>query len=253
MSVRSSRRRPDARFADYVCPVSVDLLATVREAVAAQDWQTAYDEAVAADTGVAEVEADRDDLLADAAWWLGRLDDCIEARERAYRLYEELGHAERAGQCAVWLYEHYLFIMRPTIAGAWLRRARRALENEQETSAYGALLLREAETAHGGGDLSHAGALASDVIALARRLRSADLEAEGLQTKGRVLIDSGDVADGMGHLDEAMLFAVEGRLRPYSTGKVYCSLISACEELGDLDRAAEWTEETMKWATRAPF
>ena len=41
----------------------------------------------------------------------------------------------------------------------------------------------------------------------------------------------------MAHLDEAMLFAVEGRLGPYSTGKVYCSLISACEELGDLDRA----------------
>ena len=57
----------------------------------------------------------------------------------------------------------------------------------------------------------------------------------------------------MGHLDEAMLFAVEGRLRPYSTGKVYCSLISACEDLGDLDRAAEWTEATMQWASQHPF
>jgi len=57
----------------------------------------------------------------------------------------------------------------------------------------------------------------------------------------------------MGHLDEAMLFAVEGRLGPYSTGKVYCSLISACEELGDVDRAAEWTEATMRWAERHPF
>ena len=70
---------------------------------------------------------------------------------------------------------------------------------------------------------------------------------------GRVLIDQGDVAEGMGHLDEAMLFAVEGRLGPYSTGKVYCSLISACEEVGDLDRAAEWTEATMRWAQQHPF
>jgi ATP/maltotriose-dependent transcriptional regulator MalT len=57
----------------------------------------------------------------------------------------------------------------------------------------------------------------------------------------------------MGHLDEAMLFAVEGRLGPYSTGKVYCSLISACEEVGDLERAAEWTEATMNWAQQHPF
>jgi ATP/maltotriose-dependent transcriptional regulator MalT len=34
---------------------------------------------------------------------------------------------------------------------------------------------------------------------------------------------------------------------------VYCSLISACEELGDLDRAAEWTEATLRWAQQHPF
>jgi ATP/maltotriose-dependent transcriptional regulator MalT len=50
-----------------------------------------------------------------------------------------------------------------------------------------------------------------------------------------------------------MLFAVEGRLGPYATGKVYCSLISACEDIGDVDRAAEWTEATMRWAQQHPF
>jgi DNA-binding CsgD family transcriptional regulator len=50
-----------------------------------------------------------------------------------------------------------------------------------------------------------------------------------------------------------MLFAIEGRLRPYSTGKVYCSLISACEALGDIRRAAEWSEATSRWAQRHPF
>jgi ATP/maltotriose-dependent transcriptional regulator MalT len=59
--------------------------------------------------------------------------------------------------------------------------------------------------------------------------------------------------DGLCHLDEAMLLAVEGRLGPYATGKVYCSLISACEELGDLRRAAEWTETTATWAAQHPF
>jgi DNA-binding CsgD family transcriptional regulator len=46
---------------------------------------------------------------------------------------------------------------------------------------------------------------------------------------------------------------VEGRLGPYATGKVYCSLISACEELGDLRRATEWTEATIRWSQRHPF
>jgi ATP/maltotriose-dependent transcriptional regulator MalT len=84
-------------------------------------------------------------------------------------------------------------------------------------------------------------------------MRSADLEAEALQTLARVLIDRGQVREGLAHFDEAMLFASEGRLSPYSTGKVYCSLISACEELGDLQRAAEWTEATAQWAREHPL
>ncbi|MBK5222622.1 MAG: hypothetical protein JJE52_07055 [Acidimicrobiia bacterium] len=61
------------------------------------------------------------------------------------------------------------------------------------------------------------------------------------------------MADGLACLDDAMLYAVEGRLGPYATGKVYCSLTSACEELGDMRRAAEWTEATASWAQRHPF
>ena len=232
---------------------TTDPLAAARDLLSRQDWLAALEAAVAAGVDSPELEAERSDLVADAAWWLGRLQDCIDARERAYRLFDELGDHRRAGQCAVWLWEHHAIGARPSIAGAWLRRARRALEDEPDCVELGALLLRDAETAHGSGDLDHARDLAARVVELGRSLRSADLEAEALQTIGRVLIDQGQVAEGMGNLDEAMLFAVEGRLGPYSTGKVYCSLISACEELGDLDRAAEWTEATMRWAQQHPF
>jgi ATP/maltotriose-dependent transcriptional regulator MalT len=233
--------------------VAADPLAAVREALSRQEWQAAFDAAHAAPAPSPAIEADRDDLLGEAAWWLGRLADAITARERAYRLFDELGDHRRAGRCAVSLWEHHAFGARAAMAGAWLRRARRHLGDDPECVEHGALVLREAETAHGEGDLEGALALATGVIELGRTLRSADLEAEALQTVGRVLIDRGEVADGMGHLDEAMLFAVEGRLGPYATGKVYCSLISACEELGDLERAAEWTEATMSWAKRHPF
>ncbi len=233
--------------------VEPDALAPAREAHRAQDWQGAFDAATTAAVADPLLEAERADLLADAAWWLGRLEDCIEARELAYRGYDELGEAHRAGMCAVWLWEHHALAARPAIGGAWLRRARHALGGDPDCVEYGALLLREAETAHGSGDLDAAGASSREALALGRQLGSPDLEAEALQTIGRVLIDQGEIADGMGHLDEAMLFAVEGRLRPFSTGKVYCSLISACEEVGDLDRAAEWTDATLRWAERHPF
>ena len=102
--------------------------------------------------------------------------------------------------------------------------------------------------AHGAAELDRALELTNQALELGRTLRSADLEAEALQAGGRILIDQGEMDEGLGHLDEAMLFAVEGRLRPYSTGKVYCSMIAACEEVGDFDRAAEWTEATLRWA-----
>ena len=230
-----------------------DELTSAREACARHDWQAAYDAALAVQTAGGADEGERLDLLADAAWWLGRLEDCIQHREAAYRTFDDAGGQRRAGMAAVWLYEHYCFKARPVIAGGWLRRARRALEGDQECVEYGALILREAEVAHGSGELDRALALTDDGIELGRRLRSADLEAEALQAKGRVLIDRGDPVEGLAHLDEAMLFAVEGRLRSYSTGKVYCSLIGACKELGDLRRAAEWTEATSRWAESHPF
>ena len=174
-------------------------------------------------------------------------------RGRAYRGYLELGRTREAGQCAVWLWEHHAISARRAIAGAWLRRARNALDDDPECVEYGALLLREAETADGEQRHTDALELATEVIALARALGSANLEAEALQTKGRILIATGQMTEGMRHLDEAMLFAVEGRLGPYSTGKVYCSLITACEDVGDLERVSEWTEATIRWAERHPF
>ncbi len=132
----------------------MDRLSPARDARARQDWQGCVDALVSAGPeSDPAVEAERLDLLADAAWWLGRLDDCVDRRERAYALYVETGDLRRAGQCAVWLFEHHCFRASPSIAGAWLRRARRALDGDEDCIEFGALLLREGEVAHGGGDL----------------------------------------------------------------------------------------------------
>ena len=236
-------------------PGGGDALAPARAALGRWAWGEALELATALGPAGAggRAEAERLEVVAEAAWWLGRLDDCIEAREAAYATYEAAEDLIGAGRCAVWLWEHHTMKVRPSIAGAWLRRARRALEGHPECSEHGALVLREAETAHGSGDLAGALERARAAHALARRIGSADLEAEALQTIGRILIDVGEVTEGLANLDEAMLSAVEGRLSPYSTGKVHCSMISACEQLGDLRRAAEWTDATTRWAEDHPF
>ena len=234
---------------------AVDALAAARDALARHDWQGAYEAASRGGSADGDrcAEAARLDLLAEAAWWLGRMDECIEHREAAFAAFDECGDGRLAGQCAVWLYEHYCFRAQPSIGGAWLRRARQRLDGDAECAEYGNLVLREAEVAHGRGDLDLAAEHARQMIELGRRLRSPDLEAEAQQTLGRVLVDQGRPEEGLGYLDEAMLSAVEGRLGPYTTGKVYCSLISACEELGDLRRAAEWTDATARWSEGHPF
>lgn len=242
-----------AERTDNAAASAADELAEARLHLACCRWGEALDAARSAASAPGRAEADRLDLVAEASWWLGRLDDCIEAREQAYEQYLALDEPLRAGQCAVWLYEHHGMKARPSIAGGWLRRARRALQDHPESAEYGNLVLREVEVAHGTGDLDQATALALEVLELGRRLPALDVEAEALQALGRVAIDAGRPAEGLGHLDEAMLSAVEGKLSPYTTGKVHCSLISACEELGDLRRAAEWTDATVRWSERHPL
>ncbi|MGQ0832622.1 MAG: LuxR C-terminal-related transcriptional regulator [Microthrixaceae bacterium] len=231
-----------------------DHLAEARRLLNDCEWEQALDATrhVDAKSGSNE-EADRLDIVAEASWWIGRLDDCIDAREAAYAAYDAIGDHRRAGQCAVWLWEHHAVKARPAIGGGWLRRARRALEDHPETVEFASLVLREAEVAHGAGTLDEAQRLAGDALALCRRLRSQDMEAQALQTLGRILIDSGRPQEGLAHLDEAMLSALEGKLSPYTTGKVYCSLISACKELGDPRRAAEWIDATTRWSENHPL
>jgi len=230
-------------------------LAEARALLARHDWQGAHDLAGAAEADADDplVRAGLLDVRAEAAWWLGDLEDCIESREAAFALFDEHGSPRAAAQCAVWLYEHHCFRAQPAIGGAWLRRARDRVGGDPESVEYGNLVLREAEASHGSGELERARTDALAVAALGRRLRSADLEAQALQTVGRVRIDEGAVHEGLSYLDDAMLFARQGQLSPYSTGKIYCSLISACEELGDLQRVAEWTEATARWSERHPL
>jgi DNA-binding CsgD family transcriptional regulator len=227
-------------------------VAKAQEALAACDWSTAYDllsqAGVAASDDAAALE-----VLADACWWVSRLEECIAARERAYALHEQAGDRRAAGFQAVRLFENHIFKGRPAVAGGWLGRARGLLATEPECAEQGVLLVREAEAAHGQGELDNALQHADRALELGRRLGDHDLEADALQARARVLISAGRPADGLAAFDEAMVLATQGQLAPLDTGRVYCSLIGACDELCDYGRAAEWTEFGARWAQGHPF
>jgi class 3 adenylate cyclase len=91
---------------------------------------------------------------------------------------------------------------------------------------------------------------ARELVALARRLGDPDLEALGLLDQGHALITSGRVQHGSPLLDEATALAMTGATELSTAGTVYCSTIVACRNMGDWQRASQWTNESLRWCDR---
>jgi len=85
---------------------------------------------------------------------------------------------------------------------------------------------------------------------IGRRFDDPNLVAVGLVGEGRALLKRGQMVDGMALLDEAMVCAGSDGLHPVWTGAVYCHLMDACHDLGELRRAGEWTEAASRWCER---
>jgi ATP/maltotriose-dependent transcriptional regulator MalT len=196
--------------------------------------------------------ADDLEALGEAAWWLCRMPECISARERAVAAHVADGRPRQAALVALRLF--YTFSVRGegAIATGWLRRATRLLETEPEGVEHGQLALAQARVSRGRGDWESELAQARRAIDIGGRFADPDLVALGQYIEGRVLVRQGQVDDGMATLDEAMLAAAQGELGPMATGQVYCNVIAACQELGDLRRAGEWTEALRGWCASQP-
>jgi len=219
--------------------------------VRTSEWEGTFEALSARDSseglGPADLEA-----LGEAAWWLSHLSECTSARERAVAAYVADGQSPQAAVVALRLF--YTFSVRgeSAIATGWLRRATRLLEREPEGVEHGQLALAEARVARARGDADRELSCAERAIALGHRFGDPDLVALGQYIEGRLLVRRGEVFDGMATLDEAMLSATQGELGPMATGQVYCNVIAACQELGDLPRAAEWTEALRGWCESQP-
>ncbi|HEX5039682.1 MAG TPA: adenylate/guanylate cyclase domain-containing protein [Candidatus Limnocylindria bacterium] len=220
-----------------------------REALAHHAWGEAYDLLSAADAegglGAAELG-----LLAEAAWWVGKLPVAIEARERAYAAAIKAGDLEIAVEAAVRLVQYNIFRNALTVANAWILRADRLLEGREEHPGHGWLAVMKSLHAAIVGDGETMLAESERAIAIARRFGDRNLEALALSGRGAALVSAGQVAEGLALVDEATVAAVSGELDPGVAGGVCCTTIEACTALGAWERAAEWTEAQDRWCRR---
>lgn len=197
--------------------------------------------------------AEAQEQLGLAAWWLDDATLTLEARERAYTLYREVGDARGAARVALWLVWDYLAFRGDTaVASGWLERARRILAGHESTPEYGFLLLREGEMAlFRSHDPATARERAVRAAELGRASGDLSLEFTALALEGLALVSAGSVADGMRRLDEASTAATAGELKElHSVSVVCCWQIFACERVRDYDRAAQWCARVQEFARR---
>ncbi len=229
-----------------------DRLTAARAAAHRGNWP----EALAAYEALPEgcpLSADDHAAWGDAAWWMGRVDECIAAFDRAFRGYVAADLPRSAAMMALGAAATFFLRGDATGGAGWLGRATDLLAGRPECPEQGYLIyLIEVEAALDGPDQSAVVAAARRVRDLGRRHDDANLVAIGLLGEGRSLLRQGDVRTGMALLDESMVLVLSGEVLPDWAGNVYCHLMSACHELADLRRARFWVEATTRWLATLP-
>jgi class 3 adenylate cyclase len=226
----------------------IDSLEEARAAATRQAWRAAYAaySSVDAELGARDLEN-----YGEAAWWSGQLDEAISHREHAYAAYTAEGDVLGAARMALTLAWDYEGRGAFAVASGWLATAERLLADQPEAAEHARLHLIHAIAAlFAGGEYERAIQLFEQTYEIATRVGSRDVQMLALSGKGRTFIKMGRIDEGLALLDEATASAMCGDLRAHSAGLVYCLTISACQDLGDYRRAAEWTETANRFCDK---
>jgi LuxR family maltose regulon positive regulatory protein len=252
MSTASARNLPSPGPPVHtVCGRSADQVGAGREALARGRWEEAR--ARFRDALGGEETAEALEGLSWAAWWLDDADGVFEARRRALCRYRRGGDRAAAARLAMWLASDFLeFDWQVAVANGWFRRARRLLEGLDDAPERGWLALHEGAFALAvRGDSAAGRRLGAQALEFGRRVGVIDVEMLGLALEGESLVSQGEVDGGMHRLDEAAAAALGGELEHLiSVGWACRSLLSACEAVRDIDRAAQWWREVEAFSER---
>lgn len=229
----------------------VEDLHRAREEYERREWLAAYrtlsnlDDAVLAATDFLS--------LADAAELLGHPDDAVQALQRAHHAALDAADPLLAARAAARLGTLLALRGESAVASGWLARGERVLDEvDGDVVERGYLLVGRMLERVSVGDLEGARPLPAQITACGRRHADPNLVALGLNQEGRVLTVFGEVPAGLRLLDEAMVGVVAGEVEPLVAGEVYCSMIEACQWVGDLGRAAQWTRALSQWCEAQP-
>jgi DNA-binding CsgD family transcriptional regulator len=194
------------------------------------------------------------DRLATEAFLSGDDAASIQLRTRAHTGFVSRGEMVRAAATAYWL--AFAMLESPASraqAGGWLARAQRLVDEANEPCAVEGWLLCAAGRQHAS-TRSFETALDAFTRAedIGRRFGDRDLVALARHGQGRCRLMMNDMHAGFALLDELLVAIAGGEVGPVIAGVVYCSVISACNDLLDLRRAQEWTSALDVWCTAHP-
>jgi len=227
------------------------LLQQGRESFRNKAWGAAFSQLSAADD---ESPLDPEYLveLAQAALLIGKEAEGTEFLARAHQGFMTRGDTLPAVRCAFWLGFTSLLNGEVAKASGWLSRAARLIDGCPACVEHGYLLLPTGYRSFREGSAVTAQAAFEQAAAIGGRFGDKDLVTLGLQGQGRCLIRQGEIAQGLALLDEAMVAVTAGEVSALNAGGVYCSVLDACGEIFDLQRAREWTSALEKWCASQP-
>jgi DNA-binding CsgD family transcriptional regulator len=222
------------------------LIAEARVAYGRRRYADAYRGLAAAREGAGLPD---DDLrrLADAAWWLGHVSECLALTEELHRHYLEQGYVDRAAVQAIDLAGMFFMRGEPALGSGWLSRGRRLLAGRPRGAGHAMLMYVDLSGALEDEQLDVATAGAAELQQLGRELGDPTYVALGLLVEGLAEIRRGRLREGFGLLDEAMLPVLADTVAREFAGNIYCTIIAICEDIVDIARARQWTAATEHW------
>jgi DNA-binding CsgD family transcriptional regulator len=258
MAARSGLRRAGCTIGG---DAGSDPLEDARKAAAGLRWLDAFETLSACDRG-GGLAAEDLELLATAAFLLGRGQACRQARLRAYQLYLHRGDVRAAARCAARIGLDQLgagevaeaagcLPVSLSACSAWAAHAAALVEHEPEGPEHGYVLVPVAyERLAMEGDPTEAAATASQAVACGRRFGDPDLLAMALTVQGRALVRSARVPEGMALLDESVALVAADGVSPAVAGLALSAAVDTSDEAFELARCDDWTRALARWCDR---
>ena len=229
--------------------VTIATLELSRDAVRRHAWAEAVEGLTAADQEQ-PLSPDDLELLGTAAWWAAKPEEATEALERAFASYDAAGRTEDAARVAMSLAYEAFRRLANAVGSGWQAQAERLLADLPESSLQATGRMYQAVGQIMQGHYDDGLDLADQAIALARERGNADALYNAMSMKGMAHVLSGEWRTGLAELDEAAAAASAGKVGLRTASDILCMVIGACSNVGDLERAGQWADESERWMRR---